>query len=149
MHGRDLVSVNKVNNALCTKLETKTLTVLFMDLNQGFVRLLCSGKIVLVLHKKMKMKSQGLWWQYRTGNSNDSCFLQAKKKNRTSSNFKNKTHVVQDTEHTFSSVWPFINTMLSHTPGHHHSQNTWLCPCSSICTIPKTPLNKTLYKSIW
>lgn len=37
-------------------LETKTLTVLFMDLNQGFVRLLCSGKIVLVLHKKMKMK---------------------------------------------------------------------------------------------
>lgn len=57
MHGRDLVSVNKVSNALCMKLETKTLTVLFMDLNQGFVRLLCSGKIVLVLHKKMKMKS--------------------------------------------------------------------------------------------
>lgn len=38
-------------------METKTLTVLFMDLNQGFVRLLCSGKIVLVLHKKMKMKA--------------------------------------------------------------------------------------------
>lgn len=32
------------------KLETKTLTVLFMDLNQGFVGLLCSGEIVLVLH---------------------------------------------------------------------------------------------------
>lgn len=29
---------------------TKTLTVLFMDLNKGFVGLLCSGKIVLVLH---------------------------------------------------------------------------------------------------
>lgn len=65
--GRDLVSVNKVSDALCMKEETKTkrkkkkkktLTVLFMDLNQGFVRLLCSGKIVLVLHKnKMTMKS--------------------------------------------------------------------------------------------
>lgn len=62
MDGRDLVSVNKVSDALCMKEETKkkkkTLTVLFMDLNQGFVRLLCSGKIVLVLHKnKMTMKS--------------------------------------------------------------------------------------------
>lgn len=57
MDGRDLVSVNKVSDALCMKEETKrkkkkTLTVLFMDLNQGFVRLLCSGKIVLILHKK-------------------------------------------------------------------------------------------------
>lgn len=50
MHGRDLVSVNEVSDALAKTLETKTLTVLFMDLNQGFVGLLCSGKIVLVLH---------------------------------------------------------------------------------------------------
>lgn len=37
---------------LFVKPKTETLTVLFVDLNQGFVGLLCSGKIVLVLQEK-------------------------------------------------------------------------------------------------
>lgn len=54
MHWRDLVSVNTVSNAHRRKGETKALTVLFVDLNQGFVGLLCSGEIVLVLWHKRK-----------------------------------------------------------------------------------------------
>jgi len=41
--------IHGVSDAQRGKLEMKTLTVLFVDLNQGFVGLLRSGEIVLVL----------------------------------------------------------------------------------------------------
>lgn len=87
----------------------------------------------------MKTKSTleralGLWWQYRTGNGNDSCFLRAKKRKAclTISSFKNKTQcVVQDNEHTFSPRLTIHATLLSRTPGHQYSLRTWLCTSST------------------
>lgn len=38
--------------APATNINTHVLTILFMNLHKGFVRLLCSGKIVLVLEDK-------------------------------------------------------------------------------------------------
>lgn len=48
------LSVNKVSDAASAKAEATKLTILFVDLDEGFVRLLCSGKIVLVLRRNKR-----------------------------------------------------------------------------------------------
>lgn len=54
------LSVNKVSDAASAKAEATKLTILFVDLDEGFVRLLCSGKIVLVLRRN-KRTMESIW----------------------------------------------------------------------------------------
>lgn len=148
MHGRDLVSVNKVSNALRMKPETKNTHRSFHGSEPGICRTAvlwrdCTGSAL----KRMKMKSTlaRLWWLYRTRNGNDSFFYPKKKAHLYISYFKNRSQsVVHDNEHTFCPCLTIRSRLLSHTPGHYHSQQTFSSPHD--CLTTKLP--KRLYKSM-
>lgn len=112
MHGRDLVSVNKVSNALHMKPETKNTHRSFHGSEPGICRTAvlwqdCTGSAL----KRMKMKPTlaRLWWLYRTRNGNDSFFYQKKKLIYTSLILRTEASVWCTIMNTHSAlVWRFV-----------------------------------------